>query len=158
LSTYDPGVITSMTMHCSTINHMEYNLYFWDTPGEERFNSVLKINYRDCKVYVMVFALDEVDSLTELDRFFSTIEEQKRKEEYVIVVGNKLDLAKSEVRELAQLKWNNMNFILTSASSGEGIPALLDKITQLLDKQEYDIIPKSVNLSSEEPIAQKRCC
>lgn len=106
-------------LHGKTIN-----MQLWDTAGMEKHQSLNPIYFRNAKVAIFVYDLSEENSFYSLDGYLQKFKEFNSDSFYGVVVGNKSDLNYSEKSKGLGSIWaeqNKMDFVITSAKTGEGI-------------------------------------
>lgn len=118
----------------------KYKFSIWDTAGQEKFNAVTPIYYRDAKGVVLVY---DITSRKSFDRVKTWIEELKNfnEEAELIILGNKSDVVdekeiqvdKEETVRYAEEE-GAMHFF-TSAKTGENLNEAFDCIAQKVIKK-----------------------
>jgi small GTP-binding protein len=100
-------------------------LQIWDTAGQERFRSVSKAYFRNALGAVLVFDLANKASFEELNAWINDLNSLCAPNAYVILVGNKADLAGqrvvTEVEGRETAKRYGLEYLETSAKSGDNI-------------------------------------
>ena len=102
---------------------------FYDTAGQERFNSIPKDFYRDSAAFVFVFDLNRRETLFSFDKWINDILEVTGKEYFnhsvIYIIGNKRDLERSLTREdishFLDTRLRRYTYFETSAKTGENI-------------------------------------
>lgn len=100
-------------------------LNIWDTAGQERFKSVSRAYFRNAVGAILVFAIDQKSSFTELDTWLDDLHKLAAPNASVILVGNKCDLtaerqvSDSEVREYATR--HGLQYLEASAKTANNI-------------------------------------
>ena len=79
------------------IDGMNTNLEILDTAGEDDYQNLFDIwiNYADG--ILLVFAVNDKDSFTELEEKYKRIRQIKGKKFPIVLIGNKIDLPKREI-------------------------------------------------------------
>ena len=101
-------------------------------PEQERMFPVLKINIEYCGVVVLVFDITDRPSFDDIQCRMTAIDEYRRIDQCVILVGNKLDLAgrravsTEEAEEFA--KMHNADYFEVSAKTGANVDAMFDRL------------------------------
>ena len=107
-------------------------LSIWDMAGQERFQVVRTGFYRGSRATAMVYDVTKSVSLINLRRWYaevlSAVPGQK-----VLVVGNKVDLARSVQTPVGKAfsAYLGVPYLETSALSGEGVSALFESLARL---------------------------
>ena len=100
-------------------------LQIWDTAGQERFRTLSKQLFRGAKGIILVYDITNKNTFLQLNYWIKTFETFEIREEQVLIIGNKVDLADNReisegvARRLAQD--NSFNYIETSAKDGTNI-------------------------------------
>ena len=116
-------------------------LNLWDTAGEERFESMVQIYYRDAKAAVLVYDIGSRTSFNHIEKWLKALDKNVAKEDMVIyLVGNKKDLGDDEKKvetDTAQkfARQNGMLFSELSAKTGEGITDVFKNLAEELAKK-----------------------
>lgn len=117
------------------INDNIIKLQIWDTAGQEAYRSITRSYYRDSAGVILVFDITQRRTFEVLDLWLQDVKSMS-KTPYIILVGNKIDLAsRREVsREEAEnyAMTNNMIYIETSAKKYEDINQIFDSLTQTI--------------------------
>ncbi|OHS97965.1 Vacuolar protein sorting-associated protein 21 [Tritrichomonas foetus] len=109
-----------------TRGNSDVKLKIWDTAGQERFRSLAPMYYRDAQIAILVYAVNDPESLPTLKYWADRLSDLQR-QPGIIVVGNKIDLEDRvvdiyEAEEFA----NSINAYCMecSAKNGNGINEL----------------------------------
>jgi small GTP-binding protein len=100
-------------------------LQIWDTAGQDRFRSVSKAYFRGAVGALLVFDITQRSSFDELSQWMSDLNSLCAPNAYILLVGNKSDLAdersvaETDARETARRY--NLEYIETSAKRGDHI-------------------------------------
>ena len=132
-------------------------LIIWDTAGQERFRSLVPMYTRDCDIAVIMFAVDMMESVENLDEWWGMLQDSDTLDCLVYVVANKMDLenhcALHRGREWAVL--HNFPFFEVSALKGDNVQALLERVvTDVMEKPAF----RSRKRSDAEEFERKSCC
>ncbi len=140
----------------SRITYNNVQLDIWDTAGQERFLSLAPIYYRGANIIMLVFDLNNLDTLGRLDYYLEKIKTEVKDDYHCIIVGTKKDLIHNNVR-LNKIKKvvmdrfekykssikNELIFKFVSSKTNENIDDLKDTISNFF-------IGYSPSLSSDE--------
>jgi small GTP-binding protein len=100
-------------------------LQIWDTAGQERFRAVSKAYFRNAVGAVLVFDLTQKPTFDDVGTWLNDLTSLCAPNAYVILVGNKSDLADERAVSAAEAdeasRRYNLEFIETSAKDGTGI-------------------------------------
>ena len=133
--------ITESTIGASFIVLQYDNIKYqvWDTAGQERYHSLIPMYYRDSSLVLLVYDINDLQSICKVDYYLEKISSSINKETQIIILGNKLDivdslaichaeeLIKSFVGKYPMLK-NKIKYITISAKTGENF----DNLDQML--------------------------
>ena len=146
----------------------KYILSIWDTAGQEKYQSLGKIFYKDAYIILLIYDITNQNSLDSLKKTWYP-DLQIYAENCVVmgVIGNKADLYENddladedEAKEFA--KEIGALFYLVSAKSGENVTKLFEKLLdKFLEKDIQDKVKEkeksSFNLDSRTE-KKKNCC
>jgi len=114
-------------------------LSIWDLAGQDRFRFIRHTFFKGAKAALMVFDLTRNSTLTDLEKWNSELVKNCGKNTLTILVGNKNDLedkiavSDDECKSLKK-KINSLDFIKTSALTGEHVQEAFVKLATLLVK------------------------
>ena len=122
------------------INEDKIRLIFWDIAGQEDFNFLHHLFYKETKAAIIVFSLEENDlgnnSFTHIENWNDEI--KKYCDDIpVVLFANKVDLIEkinidiSRIEELVK-NYNFLNYYITSAMTGEGVIEAFNVIIEKL--------------------------
>ncbi|NXG03889.1 RAB17 protein, partial [Sakesphorus luctuosus] len=162
------------TVGCSfftqTLNLEEATVRFeiWDTAGQEKYQSVCHLYYRDAHAALLVYDIASKETLKRAKLWLEDLEKKFLPDEIVIaLVGNKTDLAAErevtteEGEEFARTK--GLLFMETSAKSNYQVNDIFMAIVQELLRREKEkaSTPSPQRRSTvdlRESRARTRCC
>lgn len=107
-------------------------LSIWDMAGQDRFEVIRSGFYRGSRAAALVYDVTEPESFAHLERWrgeiLKAVDEQP-----LVVVGNKIDLERSQTLEAAQAFAHSIGaeHLETSALDGRGVPALFESLAKL---------------------------
>ena len=120
--------------HNAIIDGKEFVFKIYDTAEQERFDSISSSILKAADGFLLVFSVDNKESLDKISKQIENIEENvDRKEKVLILVGNKID---SSIREVTHekgmnfAKERNMKYFETCAKTGYGIKEAFNQIFQ----------------------------
>ncbi len=122
------------------INEDKIRLIFWDIAGQENFNFLHHLFYKEAKAAIIVFSLEENDlgnnSFTHIENWNDEL--KKYCDDIpVVLFANKVDLIEkinigiSRIEELVK-NYNFLNYYITSAMTGEGVIKAFNVIIEKL--------------------------
>ena len=121
----------------------EYKFKIFDTAGQERYRSIAKHTINLADGFLLVYAVDDRKTFETLGYWIKSIEEKcdiSRK--VIILVGNKIDIEKREVKKeeaLSFAKTNKIKYFETSAKSGAGIKEIFNLLFEEVYKKSKEI-------------------
>ena len=143
-------------------------LDIWDTAGQERYMSLSPMYYRNSRVILLVFDLNNLHTLDRLVTYFEKFKEEKLKNFACIIVGNKKDLVDDyQIQKKMHIitdrfeQFNpimNIQYMCVSAKENDGIYELKDKIVQLCKELAVDPSDSVVVLNNEPKNISKCAC
>lgn len=128
-----------------TKNDKRYKFCIWDTAGQEQFNSLTPIYYRDAKGVILVYDILNQNSFKRVQKWTEELHSYNN-EALMVFMGNKVDLLeeyydknnyvdKSKAEELANKE--NSKLFYSSAKTGEGISEAFEYIiNKVIEKNE----------------------
>ena len=107
-------------------------LSIWDMAGQDRFQIIRAGFYRGSRAGALVYDVTEPGSLENLGRWRDEILEAVEQQLF-IVVGNKIDLERTQQPEQAQEFANSLQApsLETSALDGDGVAQLFETLAKL---------------------------
>ncbi|MCD6446507.1 GTP-binding protein, partial [Candidatus Bathyarchaeota archaeon] len=115
-------------------------LSIWDLAGQERFRFIRHTFYKGAKAALMVFDLTRVSTLKDIEHWNKEFVSHCGPNAIKILVGNKNDLedeiavSEQECIDMHK-KIQSLDFIRTSALTGEHVNEAFTKIAELLVQQ-----------------------
>ena len=150
-----------------TVENKKFNIYLWDTIGQERLKSQTKLFFKNSKIVILVYDISSKDSYNALKFWHEQVKETLGDDIILGVLGNKLDLyLKEEVKEEEgneYAKSIGAKFALVSAKTQrvkfmEFLEDLIKiYIKEAIDKNGRKKVDKSLKLEKEKN-KKKKCC
>ena len=137
------------------IDNQEYKFKFFDTAGQERYNSISAQTIKIADGFILVFSVTDRGSLEKISFWMKSIEENTNiKDKVIILVGNKIDMEREISHEEANnfAKENNLKYFETSAKTGYGIDETFNQLYQdiyELNKKDNPENEKNKNIQLE---------
>ena len=78
------------------IDNKLFNIYLWDTIGQEKLKSLTKIFFKNAKIVILVYDITNKKSLEELNYWLKEVKESLGENIILGVLGNKKDLFVNE--------------------------------------------------------------
>jgi len=122
------------------IENDSVNLVFWDIAGQEDFDFLQPLFYKESKASIVVYSLEDTDLGRESFNHIKNWVQNLRKycgEIPLILFANKVDLIEEnelnllDIKSIAE-KHNFFSFSLTSAKTGQGVNEAFNLIIQEL--------------------------
>lgn len=81
--------------HEMKVNGTDYNLDLWDTAGQENFDRLRPLSYKDVDIYLICFAVCDVDTFDNVTfKWMPELNNHANGKETFILVGTKSDMRK----------------------------------------------------------------
>jgi small GTP-binding protein len=123
--------VTDWTCHMGS---QAFDVKLWDTAGQERYRSLTPVYFRDAAAGVIVADVTEEDPKSQIEQWIATFRQAAPHQAPIVVAGNKSDLVEDRQGLLGwgnALKTSlNVDFILVSAKSGDGVMELFTLAAQ----------------------------
>ncbi|KAM3141938.1 hypothetical protein pb186bvf_006024 [Paramecium bursaria] len=111
----------------------DYIFQIWDTAGQEKYQSLISLYYKDAQVALLVFDITDPKSFERINIWVNDLRDRKD-ELIMILVGNKSDLTGYQQVGYDQIKSyadsQNCEFRIVSAKTNEGIQDLFQFVAQ----------------------------
>ena len=133
------------------INEKTFKFALWDTAGQEKFNSVTPVYYRDAKGVILVYDITNARSFERVQKWIEEVRSYNKECE-IVICGNKVDIKetyedgvdKDKAKEYVKNK--GIEHFYTSAKTGEGLEEVFDYVAKkVVDNYERDNKGKSGN-------------
>ena len=136
-------------------NNVNYKLKWliWDTAGNINFRSIITSYLKNATIYFIMFDLSNLDSFNSIIDFFNLINEKGTNDNFIYLIGNKVDIEYSEVsNHKISLMANELDlkYFIISVKQNLSIKNMIDEINK--DLMDY-ILNKSI--SKDEKIRNK---
>ena len=130
----------------------------WDTAGQEKFRAIIKDYYINCSFAIIVYDITDKNSFESVEQWVKDCKTYGNKNIHIVLVGNKTDFAnerKVSTEEGQNLANEfNMDFLETSAKTGENIENIFQKICKIvnnnIDEGKYDFNDPTCGISISE--------
>ena len=147
-----------------TYNEQKYNLYIYDTTGEERFRSLSFNLIKFTEGVILMYDITNKSSFKSIPEWIESAREHKGENYPIIIIGNKIDL--EEKRKISTEEGENLakkyglDFFEISNKEDinikEAIFTLFKKV--LIYIEQKDIKGNSSILSSDNSSSNKKSC
>ncbi len=146
--TFSQLVMTStgssfVTKNIEVDNKNKVKFQIWDTAGQEKYRSLAKIFYKDARIIILVYSINNLKSFESLKQYwYQEVKTNGLSNVIYAIVGNKNDLYNtSQVDEKEAMAWADSIggiFQLTSAKSNSGIDTLFINLAKKFFDPEFD--------------------
>ena len=112
----------------------EFNAYFWDTFGAEKYRSITKSFIKGSDIVILIYDITRRKTFLELDFWINIVKNEIRNENVIFgIVGNKIDLYdESQVeQEEGEKKASEINGFFWETSmkyDPKGLKSFIDKL------------------------------
>lgn len=146
--------------HEIKINKQKIFLHIWDTAGQDKYNSIVRLYYRNAVAVLLVFAIDNAKSFDNLEKWYNDARQYSHPNAKVLLVCNKIDLIDSRAVSINRIeqfcKTRNIEYIETSAKNNSNVEAafqlLVRKVLQGGATNEIQLVEML------EPTPKSSCC
>ncbi|XP_028456161.1 ras-related protein R-Ras isoform X2 [Perca flavescens] len=155
VSDYDPTIEDSYTKIC-TVDGKETRLDILDTAGQEEFGAMREQYMRSGEGFLLVFALNDLGSYHEVQKFHTQILRVKDRDDFpMVLVGNKADLEQQRVisREDAQAftREHRIHYMEASAKNRYNVDEAFLQLVQIIRRfQEIESPPPQSHHSGKQ--------
>ena len=158
-----PTIGSGTTVAHVDVDGKSVKLNVWDTAGQEKFNSLLPLYFRNSHAVILVF--DITQKIDDVKSFYARIENDIPNNALLYLVGNKSDLLNDDFDIIPYEEWahkTGMIFFRTSAKTGDNINRLFARIACDCSNQDYQNVHESDYtkeiIGDETPKPEKKCC
>ena len=159
------------------IDNITYRIQLWDTAGQEQFRSITRAYYQNSVCAIVVYDISNEITFKNIKDWIDDVRAQSPKNIFIMLVGNKNDL--NDKRQVSYEKGlefansNNINFIETSAKTGENVENVFFnctiEIAKKIKNNEYDLSDDSCgikvgeiinpkNIINDKKTKKRKCC
>ena len=120
-------------------NSKKYKFSIWDTAGQEKFNSITPIYYRDAKGVLLVYDITNLNSFSRVKKWREELKTFNNNA-IIVIAGNKCDFLndKNNInKEFVEIdiakKYandNNIELFFTSAKNGDNIIEVFENLME----------------------------
>ena len=146
-------------------NSKKYKFSIWDTAGQEKFNSITPIYYRDAKGVLLVYDITNLNSFSRVKKWREELKTFNNNA-IIVIAGNKcdflndknninkefvdIDIAKKYAND------NNIELFFTSAKNGDNIIEVFENLMEkVFNKFVKNYVPNNKKESNERNIIIK---
>mmetsp|Transcript_49986 Transcript_49986/g.57538 ORF Transcript_49986/g.57538 Transcript_49986/m.57538 type:complete len:200 (-) Transcript_49986:163-762(-) len=163
-STLGAAFMAKMLVH----NGKSAKFQIWDTAGQEKYQSLAPMYYRDSKVAIVVYDVTKKETFLEVRNWISELKEKGPSDIMIWIVGNKTDLLNaddqsdcvgvSEANEYA--KSIGAHSRMTSAKEDKGIKDLFIKVFEEFQNTETEARGRNFTLDkgAKKTTKEGGCC
>ena len=133
-------VFDNFTREVTVDGHKKVNLCFHDTAGQEGYDRLRPLAYRNTDIFLICFSVDNLDSLRNIETTWAGEVKQHCPKAKLIMVGLKQDLRNSNPRKcldskIAKKIFKNIDaagYLECSAKTQNGLYELFDFVIKLM--------------------------
>ena len=133
------------------INEKTFKFALWDTAGQEKFNSVTPVYYRDAKGVILVYDITNARSFERVQKWIEEVRSYNKECE-IVICGNKVDIKETyedgvdKDKAKAYVESKGIEHFYTSAKTGEGLEEVFEYVAKkVVENYERDSKGKSGN-------------
>ena len=172
---FEPEIIATIGFNCLIkdtiikINNIEkkIKIKIWDTAGQEKFKSVSVQYIKNCIGILLVYSIDERNSLNNLENWIKDIKDKTNYEKVpLILIGNKCDLederkVSKEEGEKFALKYN-IKFFECSAKNNinvnQAFESLINEVVENYQDEFISENDKGIKIEENNDKKKKEGC
>ena len=139
------------------------NVHVWDTAGQERFKALTPMYYRDAQIVLLVYAIDNRDSFSEVETWYQGLVADCFPMPLVVIVANKADLVgvvpEEEGRQLAE-RLNGLFYQVSAKCDPQKVNDMFVEVTEKYVTDENNVFVEDTGhvVVSAKKSHKKRCC
>jgi len=132
-------------------NESNYNIYIWDTSGQEKFDSIIRTYYRNITVVLLLFDMSNLKSFNNISHWIDNINHYCHDNIIIKLVGNKCDIKSIDTEMINKVCLdNNLSFLEVSAKYNINIKTLFNTI---IDEVDYKVINKIITPNKDNGLS-----
>ena len=141
-------------------NNDQVTLSIWDTAGQEKFQSISLMFYRDSNV---AFVCWDWKNDGQLDQWISQVKGESPKAAIFLVVTKSDLLSDDDIKEIKNSsselieKYGAKHLFITSSLKNENVKELFEKAAVYNQRDANENLMK-LALANDKPVEQKSCC
>ena len=153
-------------------NGKTYELKFWDTAGQEKYNALNAIYFQNAIGALLVYDVNIPETFEKVKDWANTLKEIVGKNVIFVIVGNKLDLLDKSLLDKNSSQVNeyvakeNCKIFYTSCKTGYNVKEVFDTLIKSVLKyvQDNNIVTnkragKKLEIRQQvQPVEKKGCC
>lgn len=113
-------------------NNQKFTFCLWDTAGQEKFNALNSIYYRDAKGAILVYDVSIKETFKKVEKWMNELK-LSNKDCVIYLAGNKIDKNQFDIDNKTISDFcndNNLENVFTSAKTGEGLEEVFYKTAE----------------------------
>ncbi|KAK4468596.1 hypothetical protein MN116_007547 [Schistosoma mekongi] len=146
-----------------TVENHRVQLEVWDTAGQEQYNSIVSLHFREAKCFIIVYDVTDMESFDQIRKhWLRSVDEHMDDAVPVFFVANKIDMIKDKkvsTEQGQQLTSQQAahGFFETSAKTGKNIQNLFQAVAECMvstwgaPKRWYEINSDGNNYDNSDP-------
>lgn len=120
---------------------IKYTFCLWDTAGQEKFNALTNIYYRDAKGAILVYDVTLKETFSKVEKWYDELKVFNQ-DTVIAIAGNKVDMNKIDVDKQSVAQYcdnNDIKHVYTSAKTGEGLEEIFYNLAkEVAEKMQSD--------------------
>ena len=142
-------------------NNKTYIFNFWDTAGQEKYRSLIKIYFHQTNIALIVFDVTEPNSFKAIPEWIEQIRNSTEEDVFIILLANKIDL--EEQRQIPKEDIQKASteygfpYIEVSSKTGDGTQELLDLLVTTWENYSANPEPQ-VQLQNQVTAQESSSC
>ena len=147
----------------SDIDSKIYKLQIWDTAGQEKFRSITRSYYKNSKIILLMFDLNDYDSIEHINKWIAEVYHFCGEDIKIFLIGNKSDLGinidKRKLQEI--INKNNCHYLEVSVKENNNIKVFYEKFNEIINEIPREFITinnKSNQVDLSKKIVKKNNC
>ena len=143
------------------MNEKIFKLQLWDTAGQEQFGNIVTSYFRNAKLVILMYDLNDLNSLTKIKKWYDKIDYYCNEDIKILGIGNKSDLKINANLTLVEKFFDEMNipFINISVKNDSTFNEFENILHTIIygikpNFQEFDVIKLHQNKNKKK----LKCC
>ncbi|CAK58803.1 unnamed protein product (macronuclear) [Paramecium tetraurelia] len=147
------------------VDEKNVKMQIWDTAGQEKYQTLTQNFYKGAMGILLVFALNNKDSLRDIDKWMNQIKQHASENIIKVLIGNKADIkerciSNEEAQSLAEK--HGIPYFETSAKDGTNVNEVFLQVAKLINHHHQDQqngnANKVLSIHQDEKKVDSSCC
>ena len=149
-------------------NNKEYKFAIWDTAGQEKYRSINKMFFRDAKIILVVYSIDNRATFEQIDFWINHLKENIIDDKYIVaLVANKCDLIEDvvvleeegkEVAEKYGIEFSETSAKTNAESFRRFVHHLIEAYIDKFENGNKNRNNNSIKINKANEPKKKKCC